>query len=239
MSEQNRINVDQSMKDLLSAFKKDIFLSFNCHAIATVQSFSSSTQKISCTIAYKQTYLRADPATGKYNPVLADYPMLIDCPVAIPRGGQGSVTFPIQKGDSCLVFFNDRDFDNWATSGQVTAPASNRLHSTADGIAFVSLSPFSKPITDYDTDKTCLRYGNTKIRIGAKVKVNNDTRNLYTVLNNLVSQVQSLAQQCALLTVTGITTGGSSSGVPANAAAITAIATQLTTTATQLGEILE
>ncbi len=67
---------------MLNLFKKDILLSFNCHAIATIQSFSSDDQTVSASINYKRSYQQAG-ADGVYQTVLVDYPLLIDVPAVI------------------------------------------------------------------------------------------------------------------------------------------------------------
>jgi len=234
-----RKQTDPELMDLLNLFKKQIMLDFNCHATATIQSFNSTKQTATATINYKKTTLQRSQ-DGTYRNVLVDYPILLDIPVIFLRGGQFRLTFPVQEGDYCLILFNDRDMDNWLQSSQVGPVASSRLHSFSDGIAIVGLSPFTNPLLNFDNDRVAIGNGLTYVGVGEnKIKIANAVTTLNTQLQNLCTELQNLVTAIAAITVTGVTTGPGVSGVPANAAAITAIGTQISATATQIGGLLE
>lgn len=86
------------------------------------------------------TYL---DATGKLQ--VLQMPLLINVPVVFPGGGGVSLTFPIQKGDECLVVFTSRCLDAWWQLGAAPAPNPGlvppdaRMHNLSDGVAFVGL----------------------------------------------------------------------------------------------------
>lgn len=94
------------------------------------------------------SYLNAAGVT-----VVIQMPLLVDVPVMFPGGGGVSLTFPIKKGDECLVVFSARCIDAWwqlgagsgATPGQV--PPDARMHNLSDGFAFVGLrsNPRAQP----------------------------------------------------------------------------------------------
>ena len=69
-------------------------------------------------------------------------PVLVDVPVCFPRGGNCTLTFPIQVGDECLVVFSSRCIDNWWALGGVQATTDLRIHSLSDGLAI--FGPFSQ-----------------------------------------------------------------------------------------------
>ncbi len=163
---QNLIPNEPELKDVLELLKKDISLSLNCHAIATIQSFDSEKQTASATVNYRQTYFERG-ADGVYVPVLKNYPLLVDCPVVCLGGGAGALTFPIAEGDECLVLFNDRDLDNWFSGSSSSAVATSRLHSFADGVLVVGLRSLANSLSDYNTSGTELKFGTTKLKIGA------------------------------------------------------------------------
>lgn len=235
----NQLQGETNLKDLLDSHKRDILVSLNCHALATIQSFDPTNQTVSATMNYKRTTIERNPETGIYSQVLVDYPVLYDCPVIVLTGGNASLTMPIAQGDTCLILFNDRDIDNWFESGQIGPLASARLHSFSDGIALIGLRSSNNPMGDYDPNRAVLQYGTTRIGVGSsKVIISNQTRNLNTLLQNLITQVKNLAAATAAMTVT-CTSAGSPSSAPLNAAAISAISSQLTTVATQIGELLE
>lgn len=234
----NKAVATPGLPDLLASHKKDIMLNFNCHAIAKIQSFDPDTQTATATINYKKTFFVLD-STGQYVPNQVDYPVLIDCPVVILSGGTAHLTFPISKGDDCLVLFNDRDIDNWFQSGQVGPVATSRLHSFADGVLLVGLRSSQDALSDYDPARAVLRNDTTGVGVSpTHVKVYNATTTLNTVMQNILTQLENLAQGITLLTVT-CASPGSPSSVPINAATFATIQSQLTTLATQLGSLIE
>jgi hypothetical protein len=237
---QNLVPSDVQLQDLLDIAKKDIMMSLVCHHIGTVKSFDPVKQTATAVINYKKTYFQRDPQTRLYQKVYVDYPILLDCPCVVLGGGNGALTMPITEGDECLILFNDRDIDNWFSSGQVGPVATARLHSLSDALILVGVRSSANVIEDYDTERAVLRWGATMVGVGeTQVKIANATTTLNTLLQDLITAINDLVTQTAALTVTGVTPGGGASGVPANAAAITAIGTQLTTLATDLGGLLE
>lgn len=227
---------DPQLKDVLDQLKKNILLSLNCHHIGTVQSFDATNQKATATINYTQTIYTLNSKTGTYTQSTPSYPVLLDCPVIFLGGGPASLTFPVQKGDTCLVLFNDRDLDTWYTGGSSTSPpATARLHSLADGIILVGLRSMNNLLSAIDLTRAVLQWGSTVVAVSAsKVKISNQSiGTLGTLLNTFATQAQSLATQTAALTVTSF------GSPPTNAAAIAMIASQLATTATQISGLLE
>lgn len=157
------------MQDLLNLFKKDIFLNFNSHHIGKIQLFNPLNQTSTVTINYKKTFFQSDPVTGVYGPTLVDYPILAECPTICLGGGNGALTFPITTGDDCLIFFNDRDLDNWFQGSSSSANATPRLHSFSDGVVLVGLRSLNDVLLNYDSDGIALRTkdGLTKIKIAS------------------------------------------------------------------------
>jgi hypothetical protein len=87
-----------------------------------------------------------------------DLPLLVDVPVVFPRGGNCTLTFPITKGDECLIHFACRATDDWwLQGGSANKPREPRQHSLSD--AFVVLGPFSQAqkISDVSTSEVQLR----------------------------------------------------------------------------------
>lgn len=222
--QQNLIPNEPELADLLALFKKNIFLEFNSHHLATIQSFNSSLQTATATVNYKKTFFELNQQTQTYQPVLVDYPLLVDCPVICLGGGTGSLTFPIAQGDECLVFFNDRDIDNWFAGSSGGPVATPRLHSFSDGIILVGVRSKGKVLSTYDTARSVLRNKDAFVGISqTKIRVANATQNLNTILQNIMTQLETLANTVAI------------NGSPLNPS----VATQLSTLATDLGNLLD
>lgn len=237
---QNLVTVEPTMKDMLDMMKKDINLSLNCHHIGQIEEFDKDQQVARVSIMYKKTYFDRNPKTKQYESKLVDYPILLDVPVVFLGGGKGSLTFPVTKGDECLLLFNDRDIDNWFSSGQVAPVATPRLHSISDAFAIVGIRSLNKVLGDFDDGRTVLQQDAAKVAVGdTKIEIANAQHTLNGLLQDLVTAINDLVSATAAITVTGVTPGPGVSGVPANAATITAVSTDLTTIATEIGELLE
>lgn len=235
---QVQIKDTASMKDMLDAHRKDIFLSMNCHAIATIQSFDPSNQTCVAKINYDKTFFEPLP-DGTYKAIMLPYPILLDVPVVCLRGGSSGMTFPISSGDQALILFNDRDINNWFEGQSSGAVASLRLHSMADGIALVGIGEKNSFIENYDPSNPHIFNTSTSFKVKAtKFLLENQTDTLGELMGDLTGQLQDLITQISALTVT-CSTPGNPSSIPINLAAFTAIGVQLATTATKLQGLLE
>lgn len=236
----NQVPNNPTLTDLLDLLKKEIFLDLSCHHVGTIQSFDPVKQMVVATVNYTKTFFRLDETTGLYNAIQENYPVVLDCPAIILGGGQASLTFPIAKGDECLLLFNDRDIDNWFSGAPVGPVASSRAHAFSDAFALVGIRSLAKVLKNYDTARVVLQLGTTLVGVSAsKVKIANGTTTLNTVLQNILTQVENVATACAAITVTAVSGGTGVSGPPSNAATFTAASSQLSTLATQLGGLIE
>lgn len=178
--QQNLIPNDPELSDLLSLFRKDLLLGLNCHHVGTVKAFDAATQTAKVTINYKRTYFEPD-ALGVIQPVLKDYPILIDAPVIFLGGGNFQLTFPVASGDECLVIFNDRDIDNWF-AGSTNAPvATPRLHAFSDAFVLVGLRSLRNSILTLSSEAVELRNKAGTIKVSVfddKVKATAGTTSL-------------------------------------------------------------
>lgn len=86
-----------------------------------------------------------------------DLPILQDCPVIFPRGGGYSLTFPIQKGDECVVFFSARSIDEFITQGKAAPAYDLRMTDLSDGMVFVGLMSQKKPLQNISSNSCQLR----------------------------------------------------------------------------------
>lgn len=222
---------DFSLKDLLDLHKRDIFLNLNCHAIGTIVSFIPTTRVASVSINYKKTYYQpaVSSPTGvplPYIPKLESYPVVLECPVINLYGGLAELTFPILPGDECMVLFNDRDINLWLTSGSnQLPPESQRLHALTDAVILVGVLSNPKALAStYDSIRARLKYKlGGEVAVGPQfVKIANELTTLNTVLQNLISTIQSI-------TTTPTVPGSPAAINPISIAALTAVAVQIAT----------
>lgn len=91
-------------------------------------------QKMTCVI---QPSIRMPQIKESGERISIDLPLLKDVPVYYPQGGFGVLTFPVKKGDECLVVFADRCIDAWWQNGGIQEQMDYRCHDLSDGFAFV------------------------------------------------------------------------------------------------------
>jgi len=84
-------------------------------------------------------------------------PLLVDCPVHFPSGGNCTLTFPVTRGDECLVVFASRCIDAWWQSGGVQEQAELRMHDLSDGFAFVGFRSRPRALAAVSTGTAQLR----------------------------------------------------------------------------------
>ena len=92
-----------------------------------------------------------------------EMPILNSVPVIWPRSGGASLTFPVKRGDGCLVMFSQRSIDEYKSSGEVSTPLDPRAHDLSDAVAimgFVSFGGGGGP-----SDSVQLKFGGSTITV--------------------------------------------------------------------------
>lgn len=204
---------EPQLYDVLSVLWKQILLNLHCVKIGIIQSYNAATKTANIQIVFSRV---------KNDGTVSYYPQLLTCPVVTLQGGGYSMQFPIAVGDTCLILFSDRNIDAWYASGGQQPPPNGRLHDLSDAIALVGLN-WSADTTIATPSTTEARLiasdGFTKVGLsGGKITVQNSTQNLLTVLNALLTALESL-------TVT--VSGGTGVVSAATVAALEAVGTNL------------
>lgn len=163
-----------SLVELLQSHKREIMKAINCVKIGVIQSFNAATQEATVQVAQQQVTSISTIGVR----TIAEYPLLLNVPVVFPAGGGFTLTFPIGAGDECLVLFNDREIDNWLTSGPGLAPTTGRVHDLSDGFALVGVRSNPRALAGVSTNSTQLRSddGQTFVEVGSgKIQLIADT----------------------------------------------------------------
>lgn len=120
-----------------------------------------------------------------------ELPEIIECPVAVFRGGGFCVTYPIQPGDECLIIFCERSIDRWFQDGPGFVPMHMRTHDYSDAIIFPCIHSQKNLISDYNAGKLQIRSENNNIVISldssGKLEIRNNTESLLTILADLLT----------------------------------------------------
>ena len=158
-----------NLTNVIDNLKKDILKNINCINVGTIQTFDKDNQ----TATIKLSIKKIEKVNADGTRVLKERPLLLECPCIVISGGTASLRMPIQKGDLCLVFSNDRDIDNWFIGGDGQPPNTYRTHDLSDSFALVGLFNLTNALTDYLDDQVTLQYNATN-----KIELQEDKINI-------------------------------------------------------------
>ncbi|AOI78023.1 Gp138 family membrane-puncturing spike protein [Burkholderia sp. NRF60-BP8] len=149
------MNKNEIAPDALEVFRLGVFVAKNETHVAlpgTVESYDVDAQTVVVQAGIKAT-LRAEDGTLS----TVALPLLVDCPVQFPAGGGATMTFPVTKGDECLVVFADGAIDAWWQSGGVGEKVSVRMHDLSDGFALLGFRSKPRVLANVSTTSAQLR----------------------------------------------------------------------------------
>lgn len=145
-------------------------------------------------------------------------PMLVDCPVQFPSGGNCTLTFPVAPGDECLVVFANRCIDAWWQSGGIQEQVEVRMHDLSDGFVLLGFRSKPRALPNVSTTATQLRSesGTTY------VEMNPTLQKVKIVAPGGFDVVAPLSTFSAAVTITGLLTfvGGMVGSAASGAAAV-------------------
>ncbi|HDR9022687.1 TPA: hypothetical protein QDB09_003241 [Burkholderia vietnamiensis] len=179
---------------------------------AEIQSFDPAAMTCSVQPAIK---VQARGPSGTIQSVAL--PLLVDCPVQFPAGGDCTLTFPVAPGDECLVVFASRCIDAWWQSGGVQEQAELRMHDLSDGFALLGFRSRPRALAGVSGSSTQLRSDD-----GATyIDLNPTLQKVKIVAPGGFDVVAPLSTFSAAVTITGLLTfvggmvGSATSGVAA------------------------
>lgn len=176
--------LEPELTDAQAQLKLDIFRTMNCVAVGEIQSFDSTKKTVTVQHLFKRVL--ADGTTKSR-------PILLDVPVLTLQGGGGAITFPITKGDQCLLLFSDRNLDAWYQNGAEAPPFTDRAHDISDGIAIVGLNALTSAVSPYEASAVKLSFGGAIIKLkGGKLSIENATTTLLTLIDGLIDAIVAL-----------------------------------------------
>lgn len=128
-----------SQQTIYSRLKSTFSFDFHVCLPGIIQKYDSAKQTVEVQPAIRE---RTIGQSGEV--AYIKYPLLVNVPVVFPQSGNYSITFPITKGDECIVVFSDLSIDNWWLYGNVQNPIEQRRHDLSDGFAILGIKNQSK-----------------------------------------------------------------------------------------------
>ena len=166
MAEYRLPTATMDLVTLMDVKKKELAIDLKVSKLGIIDSYDPSTGLASVKIQTK---------FNEKTPKVWDYPIIPNVPVLKSK----YFSFPINKGDGCLLIFLDTDFTAWLEGGEVLTPASPRLHNLNDVIAIMGV----------DTKSERPSFGNDNVEINAdsgKIDVKNNTTDLYSIFKDVL-----------------------------------------------------
>ena len=128
-----------------------------------IESFDAGEQLAKVRPAIKRVFKTSDGEAVTTTP--QELPLLINVPVIFPAGNGWHLTFPVTKGDECLIIFCERSIEGWRNDGGVVEPSAKRFHALNDAVAIMGLHSKPQKISDYSESAIELRTTGNKISI--------------------------------------------------------------------------
>jgi hypothetical protein len=101
--------------------------------------------------------------------VVDPYPTIPSVPVMFLGGGGARTTYPVARGDTCLLLFANCSLDRWLTQGGDVDPRDERRHCLSDAVAIVGLRDAKHVLKNAPTDRVSIGYDT-----GASVEIHPD-----------------------------------------------------------------
>lgn len=163
-----RPNNKKTDSEVLNNWFSTFSQAFNSIKIGRVESVDYTNQTVNVSVLHKQRdYILPNKE------VLRDYPLLQAVPFVVLGGGSSRITFPISKGDNCLLLFCDYEIDRWWDTGESLPANYERRHDISDAFALVGVHSLVDLIQSYSSNVKLQYSDSSYIEIGDSITLNN------------------------------------------------------------------
>lgn len=148
-----------------------------------VESYDWATRKARIKPLIKRAYLDT-----KTEPL----PIIPGVPVVFPWGGSGSLSYPIEKGQTGILLFSERSLEVWLAKGGDAEPGDPRRFDLTDGFFIPGLAPFNTSGPAEADGELLLKFGIAKLRLrDGKVSIGNAQAELLDIVDQLLTKLIS------------------------------------------------
>lgn len=173
----NKFNQQASTPDMGQILKSSglsLASELNCMRIGIVQEFHPEDLTVQVQIASKKPIGLNPDGSQRVREYALIYAKVCYC--------NPFITYPIQKGDECVLLFSDREIESWFINGDVNPESYPRMHDLTDAVALFGIRSIPKMI-EILTGALHLFYGNSAIEItDSGITLNAENININGVL---------------------------------------------------------
>jgi len=195
----NLSNFTPELSDLINYHINRQLLDLNVCMPAKIVKYNRSTQ-----YADVQPQLYQKFADGS----LVAFPVIPSVPVKHPRANDGNafIHMPLVPGDDVTLIMSQRSLDNWKTQGGMSDPNDTRKHHITDAYALIGGSAIPDAFAPQTSNGLEIVNGATSLILlpDGTVKIANAANELISLLDQWITQDQSLAQTLSTDTVNTI-----------------------------------
>ena len=160
-------NSRKTLAQALEAHFGNFSESLNCVKIGKIENVDTTNQTVDVQILHKRVNMNFKTRE------LKDYSLLKQVPFVVIGGGQANLTFPISKGDNCLLLFCDYEIDRWWDTGESLPSNFERKHDISDAFAIVGIHSMVDLLQGYSRYVQLKYSDNSKIIVGNEITLNN------------------------------------------------------------------
>jgi hypothetical protein len=146
-----------------------------CSCPGIIQSYNPLTQTVTVQPAIREKI------SINGNITWMQLPLLINVPVMFPGNSQYSITYPLIKGDECIVYFSDNCYDAFWQNGGIQNQIDLRRHDLSDGICYPTRLSQPNTLSNVSTNSLQIRNaaGTAVIEIaGSTINITNSNVNI-------------------------------------------------------------
>lgn len=160
------------MAQALEAYFSSFSEALNCIKIGRIENVDFTNQTVDVQVLHKRVSMNLNKRE------LKDYALLCQVPFIVLGGGSSNLTFPISKGDNCLLLFCDYEIDRWWDTGENLPANYERKHDISDAFAIVGVHSMVDLLQGY-SQYVKLKYSDSSyVEVGESVDIHNEQTNV-------------------------------------------------------------
>lgn len=165
-------NSKKTMAQALEMYFGSFSEALNCIKIGKIENVNFTNQTVDVQILHKRVNMNLNKRE------LKDYALLKQVPFIVLGGGSSNLTFPIAKGDNCLLLFCDYEIDRWWDTGENLPANFERKHDISDAFAIVGVHSMVDLLKGYSQYVRLTYSDSSYVEIGESVDIHNEQTNV-------------------------------------------------------------
>ena len=166
----NQLGSVPDMGQIIKTSGLSMASNLNCMRIGIVQEFYPDDLTVQVRLVNKRNIGLNPDGTQNVREIAPIYAKVCYC--------NPFITYPIKKGDECVVLFSDREIESWFITGEANPEGYTRMHDLTDAVALIGVRSIPQMI-QIITDALHLFYGSSDIQLkDAQIDITTPTLNI-------------------------------------------------------------